>query len=750
MKTSLVYRSTAILFVILVALNFGCNSDEKPQSSIVFYLDDDILDSYLRLSDLQETEGVYNSNGQPYTGTVKSDKLEDIANNIGSYFVPTSAFRILELKDGKIVETKYYRRERNQRIHIGLSVREEMVGSDKQTTRTAFELINGKVIVKGRAVFLNELLDDRKEIFFYEIPEAEFIRLEQFFEDNNLVEEKEYSLNGIMISHLKNGIPMNVSLNGEIQTLDESGNTVTTNYKDGKKVGIETSYYNDGTLALEVNHDKGSHVSYFRNGEKRFEAQLIDGQYEGETFEYYKSGDIWKKRNYENGVLHGPWENYYKNGTLGKKGEYHRGRETGEYLEFYENGDRWKKITYKQDGNDVIGHYESWYTNGGKGEVYDTKNGMQHGPYTKWYENETMRIRTVYHKGRKHGRYENWEEDGSLYKDIYYYKNKEVASLKAFKNKVKDMTDFTEESTVRVEGTDTIIEYKAFYENGKMSTHHLRVNGNLNGEYKRWYSSGSLLLFANYKDGLRHGLYQEWFDGESLDRETYFYKDEEVYDEESFTNYVEPEVEDFSTFDDRSVLAEKNYAEPESFPALDRTFNVTAHNCLDWFLPEVDFKLKYPKSIDFTPASEGQQNDNYCTIISRDGESIEEFSIGWLTLEPGSPDWMYTKLLGDIERSYKRTAKSMKTVFKGKRKFYGVEAHQILIEYKFVDPESDSGRLETWKFMSILYPNPNPQKNGLLFLFQANDRNNSIKSFEDFGRRGITGKIWDSFTFTSN
>ena len=72
-----------------------------------------------------------------------------------------------------------------------------------------------------------------------------------------------------------------------------------------------------GGLLYEVNSDKpfsGEGVSYYSNGQKKWEATYKDGERDGLSTTWYENGQKWLEGTYKDGELDGKFTEWYENG----------------------------------------------------------------------------------------------------------------------------------------------------------------------------------------------------------------------------------------------------------------------------------------------------------------------------------------------------------------------------------------------------------------------------------------------------
>ena len=151
-------------------------------------------------------------------------------------------------------------------------------------------------------------------------------------------------------------------------------------------------FYKSGKLFTGVG------VKYYYNGQKSQEENYKDGKKEGRWTEYYESGlkkeegnriaeyDYSDSTNFPLGRLlylhsNGLHTKWYENGQKEEEGNYVMGKETGLWMSWYESGELRSEIQYV--GNEVS-HAIFWYKNGQKErEAFFTGNESGYRE-TKW------------------------------------------------------------------------------------------------------------------------------------------------------------------------------------------------------------------------------------------------------------------------------------------------------------------------------------------------------------------------------
>lgn len=93
---------------------------------------------------------------------------------------------------------------------------------------------------------------------------------------------------------------------GTIETKIEGPEiTRRTRYRDGLPHGREEERFSDGTIAAIREYDRGkkigTHLSFYRGGQRRSHVEYEDGHFEGESWEWYASGALAGYARYEHG-----------------------------------------------------------------------------------------------------------------------------------------------------------------------------------------------------------------------------------------------------------------------------------------------------------------------------------------------------------------------------------------------------------------------------------------------------------------
>ena len=147
--------------------------------------------------------------------------------------------------------------------------------------------------------------------------------------------------------------------------------------KDGKKEGVHLSYYENGQLKWEGNYkdDKqdGEWLHYYESGQLFAKENYKDGKREGEQLVYHSDGYLEISMNYKDGKREGEFLMYHENGQLEIKSNYKDDNAEGEFLKYHRNGQLQFKRNYKDGKHD--GEWLSYSENGQLIETFIYKNG---------------------------------------------------------------------------------------------------------------------------------------------------------------------------------------------------------------------------------------------------------------------------------------------------------------------------------------------------------------------------------------
>lgn len=188
------------------------------------------------------------------------------------------------------------------------------------------------------------------------------------------------------------------------------------NYKDGKRDGKQTTFYENGQIETE----------YF----------YLRGQKSGEEKVYYKNGQLKNIITYDNGIMDGPEIGYGENGKIVNKSNWYRGNKHGLELVYTDDGKRViKRVNW--DMNMISGPYEEYWPNGNPKLIAHYKDNNHQGDMKQYYKNGTLKIihkydsrnnikyKCEYHpSGEKD--YEQFNGANHIYFKVYYENSNDV------------------------------------------------------------------------------------------------------------------------------------------------------------------------------------------------------------------------------------------------------------------------------------------------------------------------------------
>lgn len=332
-------------------------------------------------------------------------------------------------------------------------------------------------------------------------------------------------------------------------------------YKNGKKVGLEVQFSEDGILIAEGEYHEGKPVGkhyrktpqdqllylanfdsegqliepiveYNSEGQKVLEYFKNDAGYQGQFSEWYPSGAL--KRNYhylndqfdglqeeffENGQLklkctyidkkkHGPFEEWFENGQQAFKARYNQGIKTGSFTEYYPDGQTFCLIQFDSSGK-LQGEKQIFNQSGRLIMQANFINDLQTGIFQEWHQNGEIKEVSHYIQGKLHGKQEIFYENGKF-------------ALKAnFNQGLLDGSYTTWFEDGEIHQTkffalglpiSTHIENYPKNEDGKLQiAKELRYkDGILDGEQLSFYPSGKRQAILTYRSGILHGLKALW------------------------------------------------------------------------------------------------------------------------------------------------------------------------------------------------------------------------------------------------
>jgi antitoxin component YwqK of YwqJK toxin-antitoxin module len=179
--------------------------------------------------------------------------------------------------------------------------------------------------------------------------------------------------------------------------------------ENGKRNGIQKSYYESGTLKeeYEMVDDSltGMYKKYYESGNLKVECNELNGKLQGKSLAYYQNGKLQAEVTFINGSRNGPFKTYDENGALLNDGRF------------------------KNDKQDSLIY--TYYPNGNVKKKFFSKEGVAEGPYQIYLKNGKMEVGGIYHNDTT-VYYNRYNEAGDLvekYRDLKVIPERDTISL---------------------------------------------------------------------------------------------------------------------------------------------------------------------------------------------------------------------------------------------------------------------------------------------------------------------------------
>lgn len=216
-----------------------------------------------------------------------------------------------------------------------------------------------------------------------------------------------------VIMHAKSGKPFT----GECKVCYNTGYLkMHLNYMNGRLVGVDTVFYENGNINLITSHDEegmgkehGTWKFYNEEGSLKWEKKYEMGLAQGEHRFYFPDSTIWKIETYKNNQLHGKKQEYFQNNTLKKEIEYKNGKWNGKYITYFSNGTVESEQQYINGEKDGPSAY--YYQNGELFYTENHDNGSREGTFKRFYATGRMWTIENYKKDQRHGEFEEFYDN---------------------------------------------------------------------------------------------------------------------------------------------------------------------------------------------------------------------------------------------------------------------------------------------------------------------------------------------------
>lgn len=220
------------------------------------------------------------------------------------------------------------------------------------------------------------------------------------------------------------------------------------------QVEHKVSYYSNGNLRYEGNFQNGEPIGelrrYHENG-KLSGIQTFDAEGNSTIVCYAGTGELLAKGEYKGKQRDGSWVFYGEGEYLFMTETYQHGVRVGESLIYSKEGAVLQRMNY-QNGK-LNGERIHYYPYGNVLAKYTYKDGVLEGPYSYFYETGQKNEEGYYKNGLPHGIWRSYDEGGK-YEEVEFIEGKPAnpeSYNKAFQDKLdsydidpqlKDPADF--------------------------------------------------------------------------------------------------------------------------------------------------------------------------------------------------------------------------------------------------------------------------------------------------------------------
>lgn len=195
----------------------------------------------------------------------------------------------------------------------------------------------------------------------------------------------------------------------------------TYQYRNGKKDGPYTTYNSAGGVLSE---------GQFKNGEldglqkvqmedgSRTEIPYAEGKRHGMERSWYPTGELAVEAPFVDGEQEGSVTYYYQSGAVHSSIPYYRGKREGVHKTFYENGAPQGDEYYRDDI--LNGKSEFLHPDGTPDMALNYRDGRMDGVQVWYHPNGKKAREIVMSMGMPNGRWQEWDEDGTQTADEEY------------------------------------------------------------------------------------------------------------------------------------------------------------------------------------------------------------------------------------------------------------------------------------------------------------------------------------------
>lgn len=159
---------------------------------------------------------------------------------------------------------------------------------------------------------------------------------------------------------------------------------------------------------------QGHWITYYENGNKRYEGYFKDNNPVGTFTRFYENKGIQSIMEFKEDGKEASTKIFYNNGTLAAEGIYFEQQKHGEwkYYSYYS-----LKIIYSENyfHGEKHGVSTVYYPNGNVSEILTFQNSKEDGNWIQYFENGRISLKTTFKKGLLHGDYNQYHPSGISY-----------------------------------------------------------------------------------------------------------------------------------------------------------------------------------------------------------------------------------------------------------------------------------------------------------------------------------------------
>ncbi len=371
---------------------------------------------------------------------------------------------------------------------------------------------------KGKLLNLTSYYYDKKQGYSYDF--LENIKLEKYYDDDELIFEKEFTYDDTLLKEKR------YFKNGDVKTTDYYYSDVSDKIQKiinsisdrGKLVEVykKTNYLTMETLTSIKDEKIVNTASFYNDGNKviySYRLEKINGKIKSAKLsDFTDYGELLLEEEYTNYLKNLKVVEYYLNGNVASIEHFIENPKTkkvdfkeGTFYTFNPAGNMTSKRIYKND-KEIDAFVWNYHPNGNYSYAGRIKNGKANGVQTLYYDNGKVEIKSNFVNGKPHGVFTKYGYEGeTIFVENYvngllngqkttYYRNGSKEAVVNFKND-------------KLEGS--IVEY---WENGKIKTKGAYLNDKPTGYWVAYNKKGIREEECNYKNGKKYGTAKQYWE----------------------------------------------------------------------------------------------------------------------------------------------------------------------------------------------------------------------------------------------